>query len=179
MGSQDHATITRLLNLFGTGDALAAEELAPLVYGELHRIADAALRREGAQATLQPTALVHEAWMRLAGDAASFEHRIRFFALAAKIMRHVVVDHARARRAGKRGGDRRRITLTEDAGVVHGGEIDVLDLDQALERLRAMDEELHRLIELRFFGGLAHPDIAEVLGVPLRTVERRSRLALA
>jgi RNA polymerase sigma factor (TIGR02999 family) len=179
MGLQDEAALTRLLNRFGTGDSQAAEELAPLVYGELHRLAGLALRGEEARATLQPTALVNEAWMRLAGDTASFEHRSRFFALAAKIMRQVVVDHARTRKAQKRGGDRRPITLLDAAAVGNGGGIDVLDLDQALERLRARDEGLHRMIELRFFGGLTQPEIADVLGLSLRTVERRSRLALA
>ena len=178
MGLQDEAGLTRLLNRFGNGDSQAAEELAPLVYGELHRIAGLALRGEDPRATLQPTALVNEAWMRLAGDSASFEHRTRFFALAAKIMRQVVVDHARARKAQKRGGDRSPITLM-DAAAAGSRELDVLDIDQALERLRAMDEYLHRLIELRFFGGLAQPEIADVLGLSLRTVERRSRLALA
>jgi RNA polymerase sigma factor (TIGR02999 family) len=117
--------------------------------------------------------------MRLAGEAASFEHRRRFFALAAKIMRQVVVDHARARRAHKRGGDLQRITLAESpaGGPTEG--IDALDLDQALGRLRQMDPQLHEVVELRFFGGLGHAQVAEVLGLSLRTVERRSRLALA
>jgi RNA polymerase sigma factor (TIGR02999 family) len=172
-------TATRLLNQLGAGDAGAAEELAPIVYDELRVLAESSLRRGAGRETLQPTALVHEAWLRFANEGARFENRHQFYALCAKIMRSVLVDHARAQGAHKRGGRERRITLSEDLDSDRGIELDVLDVDAAMQRLNAFDPELHRLVELRFFGGLSHPEIAELTSVPLRTVERRWSLARA
>jgi RNA polymerase sigma factor (TIGR02999 family) len=172
-------TATQLLNRMGAGDREAAQALAPLVYDELRVLAGSFLARNPAQHTLPPTALVHEAWLRFADGGAHFENRHRFYAFAAKIMRSVLCDHARAQAAEKRGGDRERITLAEDARVGQHGELDLLDVDAAMRRLEAMDEDLHRLVELRFFAGLSHPEIAELTGVPLRTVERRWALARA
>lgn len=170
---------TQLLNRLGAGDAGAAAELAPLVYEELRVLASSSLGRDAARHTLSPTALVSEAWLRFAGEGARFENRHRFYAFAAKIMRSVLCDHARARGALKRGGLRQRITLAEDARVGGEADLDLLDLDHALQRLEAMDPDLHRMVELRFFAGLSHPEIAELTGVPLRTVERRWALARA
>jgi RNA polymerase sigma factor (TIGR02999 family) len=170
--------VTELLNRFCAGDAAAARELAPLVYEELRKLAGSAMRRD-ARHTLPPTALVNEAWLRFAGADASFESRNHFYALAARIMRSVLCDHARARAAEKRGGERQRITLLEDARIGDEPDLDLLEVDEALRRLETMDEDLHRLVELRFFGGLSHPEIAELTAVPLRTVERRWALARA
>ncbi len=172
-------TATRLLNRLGDGDPKAAEELSPLIHRELWELASFVLQGPGARATLQPTELVHEAWIRFAGKEAHFENRHQFFALAAKVMRSVLVDHARARNAHKRGGGERAITLAEEAGITAGHDLEVLDLDEALKRLEAMDPELSQLVELRFFAGLSHPEIAGLTGVPLRTVERRWQLARA
>ena len=170
----ERGTTTRLLNRLGSGDPEAAHELVPLVYSELHDLASALLGREP-HATLQPTVIVHEAWLRFAGEGASFESRFQFYALASKIMRSVLVDHARARAAQKRGGEHRQITWI-DAGA-EDRPLDLLDLDEALQRLEALDGELFRIVELRFFGGLSHPEIAQALGLSLPTIERRWRLA--
>lgn len=177
--SEEHQSATRLLNRAGHGDAAAAEELGPLLRRELRELAAFVLRDRGAQRAFEPTELVHEAWIRFAGSAASFETRQHFFALAAKVMRSVLVDHARASAAQKRGGGERQITLAEDAGLVPERNLDVLDLDEALKRLEELDPDLHRLVELRFFSGLSHPEIAALTDVPLRTVERRWSLARA
>lgn len=178
--SHDPETTTRLLNRLGQGDSAAADELIPLVYAELHRLAEQHMARQGPRHTLQPTALVNEAWARLAEqDALEFDGRDPFYALASRIMRTVLVDHARARNAEKRGGDRRRLTLLGDEEDTQGVTLDILALDEALQRLKDMDPELHELVELRFFGGLKHPAIARQLGTSLRTVERNWRLARA
>ena len=172
-------TATRLLNRLGDGDPKAADELSPLIHRELWELAAFVLQGPDARATLQPTELVNEAWIRFAGREAHFESRHQFFALAAKIMRSVLVDHARARKAQKRGGGQRPITLAEDAGLVAAHDPEVLDLDEALKRLEALDPDLSQLVELRFFAGLAPPEVATLTGVPLRTVERRWHLARA
>lgn len=176
----DPRTTTRLLNRLGAGDAQAAEELAPLVQAELLRMARGQMAGWGHDHTLQPTALVNEAWLRLAGgDPLAFPGRAAFFALASRVMRSVLVDHARARQALKRGGDRSRVTLDDEGGAAPRAAVDVLELDDALRRLKDMDPDLHQLVELRFFGGLTHPQIAHVTGTSLRTVERQWRLARA
>jgi len=178
--SADPKTTTRLLNRLGKGDPAAAEELVPRVYAELHRLAEQHMAGQGPRHTLQPTALVNEAWARLAvQEELEFDGRDPFYALASRIMRTVLVDHARARNAEKRGGDRRRVTLLDEEEGEQGVELDILALDEALQRLKAMDPELHALVELRFFGGLKHPAIARVQGTSLRTVERNWRLARA
>jgi RNA polymerase sigma factor (TIGR02999 family) len=169
--------LTRLLNGFFAGDQEDRDEIANLVYEELHRIAGAALAGPGRHPTLEPTGLVHEAWIRLSDRGGIFEHRRAFFAFAARIMHSVLVDHARARGALKRGGDRGRITIAGDSA--RGAELDFVELHEALARLQAQDPELHDLVELRFFSGLGHAEIAELLGVSLSTVERRWRLARA
>ncbi len=174
----ERGTATRLLNRLSAGDREAADELAPLVYSELHDLAAAFLAR-GPHATLQPTALVNEAWMRFAGEEASFENRFQFYALASKVMRSVLVDHARARNAQKRGGERRQVTWIDAGGGVEAPPVDLLDLDEALHRLEALDSELFRIVELRFFGGLSHAEIARTLETSVPTIERRWRLARA
>jgi RNA polymerase sigma factor (TIGR02999 family) len=172
--------VTRLLERLGAGDADARDELIGLLYDELHRLAQAHMRSERAPLTLQPTALVHEALMRL-GMLEGFviENRRQFFSLTSKAMRLVLVDHARARHAEKRGGDRVRITLDgEPAGSMEQQEeIDVLDVHGALEELGRVDAELAAVVELRYFGGLSVQEAAEALGLPQRTLERRLQVA--
>jgi RNA polymerase sigma factor (TIGR02999 family) len=174
--------VTELLRAWGAGDAEACEELARLVYAELRQQARRALRREGEGHTLQPTALVHEAWMRLDGQHdARWQSRTQFFAVAAQMMRRVLVDHARARRALKRGGEA-RVTL----GDVHGeldapdaalDAIDLIALDDALARLAILDPQKARLVELRYFAGLSITEAATALGVSPATVGREWAVA--
>lgn len=175
----DPKTTTRILNRFVEGDAQAADELAPLVYEHLKRIAVRELAKSGKQ-TLQPTELVNEAWMRFAHKPdLRFDSRDGFYVLASRIMRSVLVDHSRARLADKRGGDRRPITLQGDVEGTAQTNVDILALEEALTKLEDVDRELVRLVELRFFGGLKNPEIVRALGVPLRTVERNWRVARA
>ena len=156
------------------------------IYAELHAIAEREFRGQRANHTLQATALVHEAWMRLADrEPDSFADRSHFLAAAAKVMRHVLVDHARRVRAAKRGGAAQRVTLLSSDGVDPSSATsgtDVLDLDAALTRLEAQDERLARVVELRFFAGLPIPEVAEALSVSHMTVSsdwRRARVWLA
>jgi RNA polymerase sigma factor (TIGR02999 family) len=180
-GRSDHPphAVTELLRAWGAGDARAPEALVPLVYAELRRQAARALRREGEGHTLQATALVHEAWLRLDGQHdARWESRTQFLAVAAQMMRRVLVDHARARRALKRGGGGTQVTLG-DAGhaVASVDDVDVLALDEALARLATMDPRKARLVELRYFAGMSIPEAATALGVSLATVGREWAVA--
>jgi len=175
--------VTSLLRAWGAGDAEASESLVRLVYAELRRQARRALRKEGEGHTLQATALVHEAWLRLDGQAgARWESRAQFFAVAAQMMRRVLVDHARTRRALKRGAAPVHVTLeaveqesTRDASALDA--IDLLALDDALERLATFDAQKARLVELRYFGGLSIPEAAAALGVSQATVGREWAVA--
>jgi RNA polymerase sigma-70 factor (ECF subfamily) len=179
--------ITELLHAWERGDAAAPEALARLVYAELRRRAASALRREADGHTLQPTALVHEAWMRLDGQrGARWESRTQFFAVAAQMMRRVLVDHARTRRAIKRGGAPVQVTLGEvdRVGAAPDAEsaadaVDLLALDDALARLAELDPRKSRLVELRYFGGLSIPECAVALGVSQATVGREWAVARA
>lgn len=165
--------VTHLLVEWRRGDQDALARLIPIVYDELRRVARARLRDEGSDHTLQTTALVHEAYLRLVGlDRMALRDRTHFFAMAARLMREVLVDHARRRRAQKRGGDVTPLTLDAvGAGVAHDV-LDVLALDEALTDLAAADERLCRVVELRFFAGLSIAEAAEALGVSPATVER-------
>jgi RNA polymerase sigma-70 factor, ECF subfamily len=176
----DVSNTTLLLERWRAGDHDAGNELFPLIYGELHRLAERALARHPGGRTLQPTALVHEAFLKLVAPAGRrYGSRVHFFGLAAKAMRSVVVDRARARAAEKRGGGLRRLTLTEDSLILDEQASHLMGLDDALERLKALDEQLARIVELRFFGQLTHEEIGVVLGVSSRTVERGWRTARA
>jgi len=173
-------TVTQLLSRAQAGHAASIEELVPLVYAELRRIAGRYVRRERAGHSLQATALVHEAYIRLLKDEdLSFESRAHFLGIAARSMRQILVEYARARDAEKRGGERRRITL--DEGVASGGAVDVdmLALDEALGRLAERNGEHARIVELRFFGGLTNEETAAALGISPATVKRAWAVARA
>jgi RNA polymerase sigma factor (TIGR02999 family) len=178
-GSHPRKAVTELLRAWGAGDAGAAEALVPLVYEELRRQAKRALRREGEGHTLQATALVHEAWLRLDGQHdARWESRTQFLAVAAQMMRRVLVDHARTRLALKRGGGATQVTLGDaDSAVSASDDVDVLALDEALARLAALDPRKARLVELRYFAGLSIPEAATALGISPATVGREWAVA--
>lgn len=167
-------TITRLLRGVSAGEAAAAEELLPLVYDELRALAARRLGGERPGHTLSPTALVHEAWLRLAHDESfAPDDRRQFFAVAARRMRQVLVDHARRRNAERRGGEMERVTLSAlDAEGGETGGIDSVALDQALTQLEALDARKARVVELRYFAGLEMAEIAEVLGISRATAQR-------
>ncbi|MCR9243639.1 MAG: ECF-type sigma factor [bacterium] len=177
-GQEERAATTRLLRRASEGDDLAAEELLPLVYDELRRIAGSLIGRERAGHTLQATALLNEAYVRLVEPGASFSDRSHFLRVAARAMRNVLVDHARARRAKKR-GEGRRVDLDAEGLAVHENVEGLIAVDETLERLAAVDPQLAQLVELRFFGGLDNPATAEALGMSLRSVERGWRTARA
>ena len=152
----------------------------PVVYAELRKIADAYLRRERSDHTLQPTALVHEAWLRLVKqDGGQFDHRKQFFALAAQVMRRILVDHARAANAGKRGGGATPLTLDESTIAGAAPAVELLALDEALAQLASASPRQARVIELRYFGGLDLNEVAEVLGVSAPTISRDQKAAEA
>ena len=172
--------VTRLLCAIGDGDQQAVTALLPLVYDELRTAAQRLLRQERADHTLQPTALVHEAYLRLVDQSEQgWESRRHFFGVAAKAMRRVLVDHARSHTALKRGGGRLRLSLDESALPIEEASAYVEALDEALGDLSAIDEQKSRIVELRFFGGLTTEEAAEALDVSTRTVERDWRLAKA
>jgi len=171
--SIDGGDVTALLRLAEDGDDGALDRVFPLVYDELQRIARAQLGRERAGHTLQATALVNEAYLKLAQrPPRGTSDRGHFLGVAARAMRQVLVDHARAWSADKRGGGAAPVTLNEELAGVGSEPEDVLALDQALDRLNALDERLRRVVELRYFAGLQDEEIAEVLGVTRRTVQR-------
>jgi RNA polymerase sigma factor (TIGR02999 family) len=177
-GQTAHA-VTGLLRAWGAGDVGASDALVPLVYEELRRQAHRALRREGDGHTLQATALVHEAWLRLDGQHdARWESRTQFLAVAAQMMRRVLVDHARTRRALKRGGGEVQVSFGDaNNAQAPSDSMDVLALDDALARLAIMDPRKARLVELRYFAGMSIPEAAEALGVSLATVGREWAVA--
>jgi len=174
--------MTQLLIRWGDGDRAALHQLTPLVYDELRRLAQSFLRRQAPQHSLQPTAIVHEAWLKLLDHThLTWQNRAQFFGLAAKVMRDLLVDHARRHQAAKRGGGEPNLSLI-DAEKVAGKparEIDLLALDEALQRLAEISARRSQIVELRFFGGLNNQETAAVLGVGERTVERDWTLARA
>jgi RNA polymerase sigma factor (TIGR02999 family) len=167
--------VTRLLAEFKAGDRAAFDQAAALMYDELRRLAARQLRRERPGHTVQPTGLVHEAYLRLsAASGLALVDRAHFLAVAARAMRQVLVDHARRRAALKRGGDLARTTLhgKDVEAAAHDNDAELLALDAALERLRSLDERAHAIVEQRFFAGLGEAETAAVLGVSTRTVRR-------
>lgn len=178
---QPHASeVTRLLNAWCRGDANALGELAPVVESELRRLARIYLNKEAPGHTLQPTALINEAYLRLIEwNGIEWQNRAHFFAVAAKMMRRVLVNQALARNRHKRGGSAVLVSLTEVEAGASGRSAELTALDEALEALGKIDERKSRLVELRFFGGLSAEETAEVLGISLRTVHREWDLARA
>jgi RNA polymerase sigma-70 factor, ECF subfamily len=172
--------VTQLLQRLSAGKQDALEELLPLVYRELRRLAGHYLRRERADHTLQPTALVHEAYLRLVDQRnVRWQNRAHFFGIAAQAMRRILVDHARTHGRVKRGGDQPKQPLDEATVAVGGRPVDLLALDEALTQLAARDERQSRVVELRYFGGLSVEETAEVLGVSPATVKREWSMARA
>lgn len=170
---------TAILCELAAGDDRAADRLLPLIYDELRGLAADYLRNERPNHTLQPTALVHEVYLRLIDqEQTDWKNRAHFFALAAEMIRRVLVDHARAKQAAKRGGDRERVSL-EDADQRVEHQVDLLTLDELLEELDTLSERQRRVVELRFFGGLTVKDTAHVLGISTPTVKADWRLARA
>ena len=169
-----------MTNMTGAGNQAAYDELFPLVYAELRRIAAREMRHEKPGRTLQTTALVHEAYLRLLKDASlSFENRAHFLGIAARAMREILIEHARARSARKRGGGAVRLTLDDLVASVPSPSVDVLALDEALQRLARLDERHARVVELRYFGGLSVEETAVALGLSPATVKRAWTLARA
>ena len=165
--------VTALLINWSNGDSQALEELMPLVYGELRRLAGSYLRRERASHTLQSTALVNEAFLRMVNQQdVQWRNRAHFYGIAAQMIRRILVDHARAAQAGKRGSGAIRIELGDHLAVDHQRDLDLVGLDDALERLTAMDERQGRIVELRFFAGLSVDQTAEVMKISTATVKR-------
>ncbi len=178
MADPSEARATRLLRRMGDGDVAAADELLPLLYEELRSIASRHLRNERRAQTLQTTALVHEAWLRIGGDAErEWEGKNHFLRVAARAMRHVLVDHARAKRAGKRGGSNARVVLDEALAAFERDELDLLALDEAMGRLSERDDELSRVVELHVFAGLTLQEAGSVLGKTERQMGRSWDLA--
>jgi RNA polymerase sigma factor (TIGR02999 family) len=177
--SGDRRTATVLLQAWRGGDRDALDHLLPVVYDELSGLARRALRGERANHTLQTRALVHEAYLRLVDADISFQDRSHFMAVAARTMRRVLVDHARARRRDKRGGSVTRIGLDEVDVPAPGQSLDILALHHALERLASFDPRKSTIVELHFFGGLSYDETAAAIGVSSATIDRELRLAKA
>jgi RNA polymerase sigma factor (TIGR02999 family) len=178
MGAATPQDVTRLLQAWSRGDESALEKLVPLVYGELHLRARRAMARERDPHSLQTTALIHEAYLRLVGSSpVDWESRGHFFAIAARLMRRILVDRARARRSQKRGGAARPVSFDEELVVAGSPARDLVSLDDALTALAAEDERKAKVVEMRFFGGLSVEETAVVLGVSPQTVLRDWRLS--
>lgn len=171
--------VSRLLLEWKAGDPAAADRLFPLLYGELQRLASHHLRGESAGHTLQTTALVHEAYLRLVGTDVAWEGRRHFFAVAAQVMRRVLVDHARTRGRAKRGGGLAAVPLQEELAGAQGRPTELVDLDEALTRLSSLDPRKAQVVDLLYFVGLSYDETAAVLEISAATVHRDLRLARA
>src|SRR5262245_8813057 len=179
MSSPDRRSATMLLHAWRGGDRQALDRLLPIVYDELAALARQALRSERADHTLQTRALVHEAYLRLVDAEVSFHDRAHFMAVAARTMRRILIDHARARLRDKRGGGALKVELDEVSVPAPAPSVDILALHEALERLAAFDARKSDVVELHFFGGLSYDETAEALGISAATVDRELRLAKA
>jgi RNA polymerase sigma factor (TIGR02999 family) len=172
--------ITELLASYGRGDKESLDQLMPIVYDELRRQAARYLRREQAGHTLQTTALIHEAYVRLVDQRnMQWQNRAHFFGIAAQMMRRILVDHARSKKRAKRGGSDIRVSLGDAEVAAKDQELDVVALDEALDRLARIDEQQSRVVELRFFSGLSVEETAEVMGISKSTVKRDWSMAKA
>ena len=177
---QPPENITELLASYGRGDKESLDRLMPIVYEELRRQAARYLRREQPGNTLQTTALIHEAYVRLVDQRnTQWQNRAHFFGIAAQMMRRILVDHARAKKRVKRGGSEIRISLSDATVAAKEQDLDVVALDAALERLALIDEQQSRVVELRFFSGLSVEETAEVMGISKSTVKRDWSMAKA
>lgn len=180
MATRSPEGVTQLLERWSQGDQDALEQLMPLVYDELHRLAGAYLRRERPDHTLQPTALVNEAYLRLIDQRRGrWQNRAQFFGIAAQLMRRVLLDHARAHHAAKRGGAQEELSLSHAEHFGKQPDIAFLSLHDALTRLGEIDPDQSQIVELRFFGGLTIAETAEVMGTSHATVEREWTMARA
>src|SRR4051812_26428659 len=174
------AEVTQLLQQWSNGQEQALDRLLPQIHDELRKLAASYLRRERPDHTLQPTALVNEAFLKLVDQRkARWQNRAHFFGIAAQAMRRILVDHARAHSAGKRGGEFRRVALDEAHAIGRSVDVDLLALDEALTRLATMDPQQSRIVELRFFGGLTTDETAEVMHISPATIGREWRMAKA
>ena len=173
------SNLTQLLRDWRAGDARALEHLTPMVYDALRRLGRNALRGENPGLTLQATEVVHEAFLQLMDAEVDFNDRSHFYALAARQMRRILVDHARARRRDKRGGKALRVTLNDADLAAAGPDLDLVDLDAALQRLSALDPRKAQVLELHFFGGLTYDEAAAALEVSPATIDRELRFAKA
>ena len=177
MGSA--SDITKLLAGWSDGDTKCAEELAPIIYDDLQAIARRLFRSENAKHTLQPTALVHEAYVRLVDVNVEWQDRAHFYALAARMMRRLLINHAEARSAAKRGGGAVHVTLSEAFNAPPSVEAELLDLNDALKALNQYSKRMAELIELQYFGGMTLEEMAHVTGLSVRTIGRDLRFARA
>jgi len=178
--SQAPQNVTQLLIGWGQGDKEALDRLVPIVYDELRRQAARYLRHERAGHTLQTTALIHEAYLRLIDQKnVHWQNRAHFFGIAAQLMRRILVDHARTRKRAKRGGSDMRVPLEDAVAIARAPQLDVVALDEALNRLAEIDEQQGKIVELRFFSGLTVEETAEVLGISPATVKRDWSMAKA
>jgi RNA polymerase sigma-70 factor (ECF subfamily) len=175
--NENAGEITQLLQAMRTGDESAAEKLLPLVYQELHRLAKSYMRRERAEHTLQPTALINEAYLRLANDDIDWQNREHFIGVAAQVMRRVLVDYARQHNAQMRGGGLKRVELQGELAISPERIDEVLSLDEALGWLAKENPRQARIVELRYFGGLSVEQTAAMLGIAERSVKRDWALA--
>jgi len=169
--------VTQLLNEMASGKSGAAEKLLPLVYAELHRLAAAYMRKERPDHTLQATALINEAYLRLAKDNGEWNNREHFIGMAANVMRHVLVDYARAHKALQRDGGLQRVEMQEDFAISKNKLEEIVSLDEALRRLESLEPRQAKVVEMRYFGGLSTEQIASFLGVSERSVKRDWSLA--
>jgi RNA polymerase sigma factor (TIGR02999 family) len=177
---EPRSEVTLLLRRLSAGDKSALNQLMPLIYTELHQLASSYMRRERPGHTLQTTALVHEAYLQLVGqENAQWENRTQFFAVAAQLMRRILVDHARAHHAAKRGGSLPRLSLDEAVVMAKERGGDLLAIDELLQRLADVDPQQARIVELRFFAGLSVEETAHALSVSDRTVKREWAMAKA
>jgi len=177
--SPDRRTVTQLLRQWSNGNKQALDELMPVVYDQLRKLASNCLRAERPDHTLRATALVHEAYMRLVDSDVAWQDRVHFFAVSARMLRRILVDHAKSNNRQKRGGELQKVTLDEAVLVGPQGDAGLLELDEALLRLAAQDQRKSELIELLFFGGLTYDEAAAALKISPATVHRELTLAKA
>ncbi len=175
----ENSAVTQLLGAWQGGDPAALEQLTPLVYEELRRLARRYMSSERANHTLQATALVNEAFLRLAGSEVNWENRSHFFAIAARMMRRILIDHAKANRSGKRGGNVQKVELDEQKVAADQDPMDVLELDRLLTRMAELDERKADVLVLHYFGGLTYEEISASLEISAATVDRDLRLGKA